>query len=528
MKDFKDYTYDDAAKLFSTDRRTKTALNATEFKNGNHWQDGKGFLGEMPPVGHPSYSATKTMLEEFFVSVNVTGEVVENHGDGLLGREPIWSFLSDNGTEKTKEAETTYAPLTDWWNERERLSDLQKAVEILLCEGVAVKHIFFPRGFADATGNKIGDSATVEVPDLAKALELIYCETCTADVAGVFTDPDTQRQIGVYLFERGEESAKEKWAELSFLNDAGETVVKRVSKGNTVPEETTYKLGGRLLVYEMRRKALITEQVQSTQKALNLSYTMMMRNVNLAGARERTVGNAQKPKDKKKVADPNSPTGVKIIEEDGVYVTGGGAVNFLLGWPLYGENGKIVGYTNPNVTITDPVPVDTFKDTNGEMYAAIYGQCQQRHILISGDATVSGRSREQARKEYESSLKKTSAPVDAAGRWELETVLRLAAQLSNQSEKYLRLRADFSCIIDIGKPDAQERSSVMEMRQPGGVNNQPLISDETARGWCGVDDNEAEVKRIEAEADVAAQRAKTRPQTSPPPLDDRTGDDLPA
>jgi hypothetical protein len=49
----------------------------------------------------------------------------------------------------------------------------------------------------------------------------------------------------------------------------------------------------------------------------------------------------------------------------------------------------------------------------------------------------------------------------------------------------------------------------MEMRKPGGPRLQPIISDETARGLCGIEDPAAELARIETEA--AAKPAEPTP-----------------
>jgi hypothetical protein len=521
MKPFDQFTYEDALKLFGTDRRSKTAVTATEFFKGNHWLRGKGFVGELPPRGMKGYAETINMIRDGFVSENVVGEVVENHDGGLFGREPIWSFLTDDGTKKEKAGTEVYAPLTTWWNERERLSSLQEALESVLCEGIVARHIFFARGLVESVKGENGKVPPLS--DLKAGLDMIYCENHPADVAGVFTHPDTQKEMGVYLFDRpiGDTEEKEKCAELSYLNSDGDTVLKIVAKDKDPEEFGPYKLGGRLFVHEIRRKALITEQVQSNQKALNLAHTMMQRNINLAGARERTVSNAQHPKSKKKVADANSPSGVREVVEQGVYVTGGGAVNFLMGWPIFNEKGQVTAYTNPNVTITDPAPVEVFEKTRNHYYAVILGQCQQRYKLLADEASPSGKSREQSRAEYESSLKKSKAAMDATGRWELETVLRLAAQLAEESDKYLNLRADFNCLIDAGVPDPDTRRVVMEMRKPGGGTNIPLISDETARNWVGIDDAEAEMAKIEEER----KKFPPPPPPAPPPLPGPPGND---
>jgi hypothetical protein len=505
-KPFTEYTFDDATELFGQKvvtsggrtfttgqdlRRSPSAIAASRFFEGDHWQETAGFIGQLPPASLPGAAQIKEDIRKAFVSENVIQEIIETHVGGILGREPLWSFLKGPDDPEAAVGEL----LTDWWNERKALRDLQRSAEMLILEGIAVKRLFFPKGRIPATGE-------LSASDLTGALDYIYFETLTSDVAGVFTDPDTQFQIGIYLFEEkdAEGNVEDNCAELSYLNEEGETVC-RVVKDRGAPEEFgPYRLGGRLLLHEMKRRPLITEQVQSTQRALNLAHTMMMRNVNMAGARERTVINAQPPKKPKRIQDSSNPAAVKEVLEPGTYETGGGAVMFLMGYPVRNERGDIVGYTNPNVSISDPAPVDVFVKTRDHYYAAMLSQCHQRHVLITGDATSSGRSREQARAEFERSLKETKTVVDAAGRWELETVLRLAAQLSNSTDKYLALRADFNCLIDSGDVDPEKARLVLDLRKPGGPSNMPLISDETARNWINIDDAAAELARIEEEA----------------------------
>lgn len=527
-KPFTSYDYDDAQELFGQKvittqnrsihagntelRRPVSAIAASDFFKGNHWQLGNGFIGQLPPNSLPGAPQIKKDIETAFVSENVIQEVVETHIGGILGREPLWSYLPEHipGQEKPEEDNITGETVTPWWNEREALKDLQRSAETVVLEGTAVKRLFFPKGLVPDTG-------LLEASNLQQALNYIFFETLTADVAGVFVDPDTQKEIGIFLFEEKDDEGNvlANCAELSFLDDNGDTVCRVVRDKGAPTEYGPYKLGGRLLLHEMKRRPLITEQVQSIQRALNLAHTMMMRNVNMAGARERTVSNAQDPKRPRRVQDPtrNSQT---VQLEPGTYETGAGAVMFLMGFPVRNEKGEIVGYTNPNVSISDPAPVDTFVKTRDHYYAAILGQAHQRHVLISGDADASGRSREQARAEFERSLKETKTVVDAAGRWMLETVLRLAGQLVNQSDQYLKLRADFNCLIDSGDVDPEKARLVMEMRKPAGPNNQPLISDETARNWVNIDDAAAELARIEEEAPTEAEIRKRVELMTPP------------
>lgn len=508
-KPFIDYTYDDSVALFQAaapvgdgtrtfpldkPRRSAVAQTATLFYLSDHWQSSKGFIGQLPPPTLLGAESMKADIKAGFVSENVIREVTKTHVGGILGREPVWSFLpadptveADLSNESSFE-NTTGESLTPWWNERKALVDLQKAARTLVLEGRVVRRLFIPRGLLNSQGRA---TAT----DLRSALKFIYFETHTADVAGVFTDPFTQRQIGVFLFEEkdiyGEVTAN--CAELSFLDDNGDTICKVVKDKGDPATYGPYKLGGHLLVYELEREALITEQVQSQQRALNLAHTMMMRNINMAGSRERTITNAQPPISLKKTTTENTPDTTITKTFPGTFKTGAGAVNFVMGVPIHDENGQIVGYTNPNVTIVDPAPVDTFVKTADHYRSSMYSQCHQRHVLIVDKADTSGRAREVARREFERSLKETKIVMEAGGRWMLEATLRLSAQISNQSSKYADLRADFNCLLDAGEPDPEKQKTVIELRKSG------LISAETGRNWIGVEDAAAELAKIKAE-----------------------------
>jgi hypothetical protein len=481
-------------------RRSVTALKATEFYYGNHWQLGDGFIGQKPPRALPGYASILNDIEAGFVSENVVKEVTNTHVGGILGREPSWSFLPPEAKTRAERDSETGETLTPWWNKRKALKDMQKALRIALCEGASVRRMFFPLPYK---------GTRVTAADLPKALDYIYFTTVTADRGGVFTDPDTQADIGVFLYEEHDENGDvtRQCAELSFLNDAGDTVCRVVRDDDTSDDYGPYDLGGHLLIYQLEVEALITEQVQSSQRSVNLAHTMMMRNINMAGSRERTITNAQPPQpptDKLSITSDttkDTPVTGAAAKFPGTYKTGAGAVNFVMGVPIYGEDGNtIVGYTDPNVNITEPVPVDSFQKTISEEKEAIYSQCHQRHVLIVDKADTSGRAREVARKEYERSLKDSKTELDACGRWQLEVALRLAAQISNQTGKYRNLRADFNCVVDAGVPDPAFVQQVIAMRQPGGLRQYPIISDETARNLCGVEDPGAELARIEQEA----------------------------
>lgn len=507
-----------ARSLFK-DRRPAEVKASTEFYNGDHWQDGLGWIGAAPTLGTTGYRQTLKQIEEAFVSENVIGEVIDRHVAGVLGREPLWGFIPQEmvalstrarrlrfakrtnlttrppvPTEIDKDAQEADDALTLWWNERRTRDQLKQALRLALAESSALIRFFIPVGLKDKKG------AIPSQTDLASALDFVHLQVVTADKGGVFRDDETEQEFSIYLFERDGKT----FAEVSFVNEQGLTQIEILSdKGNQGP--FTYDLQGRLTMYEFRRQPLITEQVKSNQRSLNLALTMMMRNVNMAGSLERTIMNAERPKKKIKLYDESSPTKYREETVDGEYFEGAGATMFLTGMLVRNDAGEVIQRANPNISFREPVSVETFTETRDQFYASILGQCQQKHAMISGDSTVSGRSREQARGEYEGSLKDSADVTDDCGRWMLEVPLRLGAQLCNQAKKFAKLRCDFTSIIETGPVDPEERDANRADVQA------KLMSPETAMSRNGIDDTDAELQRINEQPEQPIQTPPGQP-----------------
>lgn len=258
-------------------------------------------------------------------------------------------------------------------------------------------------------------------------------------------------------------------------------------------------------MYEVNRPALITEQIRSSQKSLNLALTMMMRNVNLAGNLERVIMNAERPKRKIRVPDSSQESGYREETIDSDWLTGPGVSNLLSGLLIRDNEGKIIGRANPNISYRDPVKIDTFTGTRAECRESIVGQAQQLHIMISGDSTVSGRSREQARAEYRGSLQDSKEPLDDAGRWLCESPLRIAAQFCNRVNDFASLRCDFDSRIEDGPVSPEERAANREDVAA------KLLSPESAMSRNGVEDTDAEFARI-AESEVKGTGIPPQPE----------------
>lgn len=498
-----------AAGLF-VGRRSSNAIVNTKFHGGDHWQNSNGWMGAKPLLT-PASMSTLLQIKEGFVSENVIKEVNDRHVQGILGREPLWGFvpqevparstetrrrrfsrvfgfLFGNGNQSTQQpvnaaAQEADDALTVWWDQRQPRKQLKEALTKCLNEDRVLLRFFVPRG--------LYKNATVPVqPSLTNALQLLHLDIVTSDKGGVFTDHETQRPFALYVYDVD----GKKCVDLSYVNESGQTIFQVLSDNpELVVEPIPYDLQGRLWMYELERPALITEQVRAAQKALNLDLTMLMRNVNLAGNLERTIMNAEPPKRIIKVPDANQPTGYREETIDGEFLIGPGVSNMLAGMLIRDEHNKIIGRANPNISYRDPVEISTFVGTRAQLRECILGQVQQLHIMISGDSTVSGRSREQARAEYRGSLQDSKEPLDDGGRWLLETGLRIAAQFCSRSGNFAGLRCDFDARIEDGPVSPEDRSANREDVKAG------LLSKETAMSRGGVEDGDAEKERIAQE-----------------------------
>lgn len=494
---------------------------------GDHWLDGEGWAGPQPKGDNRQ--AVMELIKREFVYKNLLGEVCRRHRNSLVGREPIWRFSPDrpmSAEEQPTDEEQTLAKvaesaLTIWWDRQKALLALQEAVMTCLwakegLNGVGYLRLYIPESKLEGEPGSL--ERLVPAVNLEEAMDYIYVHALSPLKGGIIKDLDDQPLAGYYHY-KGEDGkdyleinalAKTLAADKMLKNDtlyaADDTVVqlRNLSEG-TVVAEAGYQLGGRLLTVEISRdEVLVSDSIISQQKQYNMAYTMMGRNVVQGGFLERTVLNAQLPGS---FVDENgnpSDSGT-VFKPDPVHV-GPGSLNFLTGYPVKNELGEIINYTTPNVVYKDPVPVTTFIDTMNAAKEGIYEEAQQLFVLISGDATSSGQSRIQAANDFISSLGETAIAVESAVRQLLETVLAWGAYFADEPRRFESMRADVQASISAVAPTPDEIRVNIEQFNAG------LLSRETTMARNGVEDVDAEAKRIEQELVQEAEARMARIQ----------------
>lgn len=461
---FEYYTTEDSARLLSPYKNNDLARRALLYHAGDHFQNRKEWRGPIPK-GAKAEDYWRE-IERCFVSNNVVKLGEERHNHGVNGKEPMWSHDPTRknrrkpGDAKNTDADELDDYLVPWWDSRRMLLKFRRATTNLLVTKSGTLRLYI--------SPKEGRGADA----FERSLNRVYFTVPEYGQACVYTDPVTQAEVGVYEYRMG----GERLVEYSYVRDDGMTVIRTVAgtdgatlaqkaievlaKGlgiarESVRAEVALDLGGMLHVYEMRRDALVTEQVLQNQGLLNLALTMLPRNVIVGGFLEAVYKNAAKPTVQKR----NEVTGqIEEVETDEIEV-GAGVRTFLVGVPRYDAEGNVVGVESVGVEWRNPVPVETFDDTGRIGERVILSQMHQKHVLEIGNESgeQGAEARKVARDDYMRSLLATEGEVNPMGRWALTVTTHAAVSMSGENEKFLSLRPSYKASVDIGPLDSETR-----------------------------------------------------------------------
>jgi hypothetical protein len=494
-----------------------------KFYLGDHWQDGNGWIGPAPlpqsmaliegAVLDTVAAILQREIERGFTSRNVIKEVISRHVAGLLGREPDWSFTVTRSLKKDEKPsdeeqrtiDDANALMTNWWDKGKVRERLQEASRRLLysggkdksgkttAAGRAVLRLYIPRALlAPVQLEGGGTGAKLVVKDIADALSKIYVDVPDVEFAHVYQEPTTLQDVGVCQVQPktdDPQSGQQPPIEITYVDEGGNTILGLItpvtSSSESPQKQIKFNVGKRLLMHEMNREPFITEQVRQAQRALNYALSCVPRNITTGAFLRQIILNALMPG--KKEIDP--ATNKEKFTPDPIY-RGAGSINFWRGIDYEDSQGN-PQITTPQVFEGMPVPPTPSIDAKNEHYRDILNEVDQAHVLMNDDATATGKSREQARGDYETSLHITQTAIERAGRWLIETALAWAEQLARTPGKYTNsLRAVFECQIDTGPLSDAERANDIAAGQAG------YLSRETIMIRANVSDPDAELRRI--------------------------------
>lgn len=497
-------------------------LSATLYA-GDLWAGGLGWSGPRPdPLNDRTPgNAVKVAaeIERTFVSRNLAKDVVDRHQSGVAGREPLWNAvprrerealptLSKEATPAERSAHTAEvkrrlvedrrareysSALTDWWEESGAWLAVQQAVRTALVTERGTVRLYLHDSALDDITDAEGKPARGirRGLTLSEAARRISVHAPRWDQAGVTRDRDGHVTGAYHHWTDDQDRAR--WEVHERVG--GKTVVHPdlLLGGTDNLPAVTYPVPD-LLVYELHLDTLLTPSLRRLLAAANKTLTMGSRNIDLGGFVERTILNAQMPgvwKD-----DPTAPDGKRFVPDN--YNVGAGASNFLSGIAVMQRNdkGKMVPtgqFATPSIVYKDPTAYDVFKMSFDQLREAILDEANQLHVLIAGDASASGVSRQQAVNDFLSSLEPTRIALEGLLRWLLETVLRLALYFTGREGEADDMRVRAQARISAVQPTPAEIKTALELHQAG------TISLETFHARIGVEDSAAERERIAAE-----------------------------
>lgn len=479
---------------------------ATEkFYDGDHWQDGDGWIGPTPFADQDKViEDVMADLETRFVSKNVIREMIKRHVRGVAGRDPVWSFdvrrPMPAGTKRTAAEDKLIAEVADAidvWYKKRRIHQSVKENASMSCRGgKGLYRIYTPAGL---TVKKDDISGVPRAKTLAEALEYIYVSTPSLNDAAIYTDEETQLELGVLVYNPMDTSTLQPSAqeviEFTYLDGrrplADSKTILRRREGSEPDQQVEYPLGGRLTMIEIdRTEPLIDKQIHESQKALNLAISMLPRTMVTAGFLERIFLDAMMPGEWDYDEEGNRKPGTFKPSK---HWTGAGTTAYMRGIDFDPKEGE-TQIKDPKVVFREPV------DPSGAIKAAQFHYLQmlemgnQAHIVLTGEAIVSGKSREQARADYDSSLQDTKGPLEEGSAQLLDTVLAMAETFMNAPGRYtIPLRATFRCHIYTGPISWEERKQNDESVKAGTMSVQSAIQQ------SGNPDADAEVAQIASE-----------------------------
>lgn len=375
------------------------------------------------------------------------------------------------------------AAMEVFYSKRKPLKWLKKLLRARLWGGRAYLRLYVPPKFRQTA------------KDLNEAVERIFISQPDIKDAVKLTDEETRDELAIVSYTRNE--GKTKVFELAFTDDANRTFIATIEQsapeptanGNylldysasvfelpaapayiearaeqtplaNIPDDNIsapLDLNGHLTVYEMAGEPLVSEQIRSANKSINLNLTMANHVTVEHGFRELAVTNVEF--EKEKVPDRYAPNGYREVPKR--LKRGSGVIHNFVGMAMEDGQGN-EQLAEPTVEVFDPVPIKSFDDGQNMHRRNALHETRQLWAEITGDAAPSGESRIQALADFIMFSLDFKEEADDAGAWMFETVLFWGAWLMGKPGRYSGLRANFVTRLYVGRLSAEERRLLME------------------------------------------------------------------
>lgn len=468
-----------------------------DFYKGDHWRKGDGFSDPVPPPANAISTTVVKGIQRIFVAANHVRECTKRRTDGVLARAPKWEFVrrvsNKERSESNSETHEDLAlpditlPMRTWWEMRDVHTVIKDAITEASLSDDAVLRIYIPPG-------RLSEGQTLDVDTPEEALEHIYVDVLSLEQATVYTDRWSMREVGIALFagpkygdpvpENGQRALVSDYAEVTYVTKEGMTVHRLVFSDGREAQQASYDLGGRMLMINVGKILLITEQIRALQRAINTTLTHMALNNRETNFQQRIYLNAQPPG----TIEVDKETGQITVKVE-QFERGADTDQFIKGVEVEHIDGDVEVLT-PDLKVINPTDPRGYTETIAEYRRNLYREGKQLHIELIKDATSTGEARQQAVADFTQDLVDVKKVADKVGKWILETVWAMAVQLATGKVIDDDIKAQFDSLITIGPIANDLRRILVEENKAG------LKSRLTAISESGVENPEEEMRRI--------------------------------
>lgn len=497
------------------------------FRDGAEWVGPNGGGGAV-------WARIKPAIERQFTPYDVVGEALSRIPNALLKREAKIDFAAltpaeDGTAAATKQAEAAaekVRQLSAWWDRVKLWERARRATTRSRWATRGALRLFLPAGQLERTTREDG-AVEFKLPTglaFEDALTRVQLDAPAPDKALVYTDPDTQKRLGIVI---GTDTDDKQIAELWFVEGAngaseGEsavTVVRTVREAGE-PQEFRLRARGRLPVAEMEAALLVTEPVRDQQNRLNFIESSLLRLVEAGAFPERYTKNAARAgiwiRDTPPADDPKPEK--QVIDNVTWYLhpvartLGPATMTELRGFEYNTNDTGGKGITTPDVVRFEPTNPAGLIEVARHARRTILQSCKQGHLAAESTAEASGVAYEQARTDFEDDLAATKGALEGLVRDILEAAIAFAeamgpaASAGGTGSFLARFRCVVTLHVSAGPVSTEQRKTDAQAVKDG------QLSVETAMARADVEDVAAELEKIRTSPLYLAALATARAQ----------------
>lgn len=422
-------------------------------------------------------------LKKAYQQANKVRECVQRLKRTLIGYKPSWNIKDTQGRVLQGSQIDGWNNLISRWldlqyrrvtsRETRHMNPLHKATRDMIVCGEGYLRLWQPRRYANAKNPVF--RVALHSPDF-DAIKYKY------DDDGLLEQIQYTYDSGTAFFtETQRVNYNTGLTEFTYTNEKGDSVLNE----SGYPIDFAVDLAGNYTIQKIGGQYMITESVKRLQNQLNYVLTLMSRNLEYAGFRERVMLNAQPPG----VWETNS-IGQQVFKPSDSYNMGAGQTSYLQGYPIYDDQGNITSYSNPSAVYSEPIDSSNFIQTVSFIIRLIYEECGQGHIL-GNDQQISGISRQQMRVDFQSALLDYKNNVEQG----IAATLEVAAMLMG-----VGFPTDVDIVVNLNlneaDPAADRLNGIIQAFNTG------LYSRQTAMHKIGIKDPRAEISLIDKDSEA--------------------------